>query len=134
MAVEEPRPGVIRQEGQNEIPLSRQHGDIPARRVIVIQCRGIREEAHACSEDVEVVPVEVDGVWCPWRRATSYFLNNPKGPRVAVGELDDIEGLGVGVIALDHVLEGGFVPCHDHGCKVQVPLDVCLVIGVLDDG
>ena len=90
MTVEQPRPGIIRQECQHQISLRRQHSHVPSGRVDVVQRGGIGEDPHPSAEHVEVVAVQVDGVWCAGCGPAGDLLDHPEGPGVGRREVDEV--------------------------------------------
>jgi len=61
--VQDPDARIIRLEGDDKVPATRQHGDVAARRVgpSRVDIGGV-EGSGVLGDDVEVVAVEVDGV------------------------------------------------------------------------
>lgn len=53
--------------------------------------------------------VEVHGVWLGWG-AGGNSLDDPEGPLVAVGEVDEVHVGRVGGVVVEDVLERGFLP------------------------
>jgi len=76
MAMNKPRTGVVELEGDGEIAIAGQNGDISARRVHQIN-RGccFIPGPDGLSDDEEVVAVEMDGVV----ETDSSVINNDKG-------------------------------------------------------
>ena len=63
MAMHEPYPRVVGLKSDDQVPIDRQHGDVPPRRILgndgIIACI---ERVAALGEDDEVMPVQVDGM------------------------------------------------------------------------
>lgn len=133
MAMHKPRAGIVRDERDDQVARCRQHSDVPARRVLVLEGLGIVEDAGAGAEDVEVVAVQVDRVR-DGRGDGRHGLDDPVGPGVGVGQRDQVHVWRVGVVGVQRELQRGLVPGDFDGGEVQVPLEQRLLGLVLDDG
>lgn len=132
MTVHEPGAGVVRDEGQHEVPAGGEHGDITARRVLVIECLAVVEDARARTEDVEVVAVQVDrmreGRCDGWDR-----LDDPIRPGVRLRQRDQIRVRRVRRVPGQRVLQRRLVPFNRHGREIEIPLEQRLLRLVLHD-
>lgn len=134
MTMHQPCARIIRNESEHEPSIRRQGSSVTARRVDIVQ--GIRGRVAACSrsQHVKVVAVEVHRVsLCGG--LVGHGLNNPEGPDVGTGEVDEVHGARKRSVALANILDGWFVPgCLDRG-EVEIPLRQRLTGGhITDDG
>ena len=132
MTMHQPRPRVICNKRQHQIPIRRQHRYISPRGIHVVQ-RLVRENTSARSENIEVMAVQMDGMRNRWRDG-GHSLDDPEGPGIGFGKRDEVHVRRVGGIARLNVLKGRLVPIHCYGGEVEVPLEECLLLGVLYDG
>lgn len=133
VTVHQPGARIVGDEGEDEVAVRRQHGHVAPRRVLVVEGLGVVVDARVGAEDVKVVAVQVDRVRLG-RGLGLQGLDDPVAPGVGVGQADQVHaGREVGVV-VEHVLQRGVAPGDVDGVEVQVPLDLRLLGGVLNDG
>ncbi len=76
VTVHQPCPRIIRDKRQYQIPIRRQHSNVSSWRIEVVECL-VREDPGACSKDIEVVAVQMDGM-CDGRSDGGNGLNDPE--------------------------------------------------------
>lgn len=127
VAMHEPDSGIVGVEGNHQEPTAGHHGDVTARWVLEIERRAGTVRARASSQDVEVVPVQMDGV----RNRRERRLDDDVDPLSKSRSLNR-QGVGgwYGTIE-DHVLECWLsVFALEAGARHGPPVDVG---GVLRD-
>jgi hypothetical protein len=82
MAMHKPSPRIIRLESNNQPSSRRKHSDIPPCRISEVQTCDISGCELACisgrgAKEVEIVAVEMDGMWNWWSSLGCVPLNNP---------------------------------------------------------
>jgi hypothetical protein len=80
MAMHQPSAGVVRFKGKHEIALCRKRSSVSADRVVSFQTRNVARPSGASLlvEHVEVVAVEMYGMWKRW--SSGILLNDPVLP------------------------------------------------------
>ena len=76
MTMHEPRPRIISEEPNNQPSTTREHGNIPTRRIIELQLSSIAEITGPCAQDVEVMAMKMNRV-----RDTASSSRAPWPPR-----------------------------------------------------
>ena len=131
MAMHEPSSRVVSWVGNDEPSVSGHVVDITARGVVEVQLVEIPVHVEvswtANTKDIHVVTVKMDRV----RKTpcTVILLDDPVGPFGRVRNIDQVIVLGIVLVALAHVLKGGFGRVDDHGSAVNGPENDRLVVG-----
>ena len=113
MAVQDPDARIIRLEGDDKVPASRQHGDVAARRVGPSRVdRGGVEGSVVLGDEVEVVAMEMDGV-----RDGEGCLDDEVVPWVRAVDVQGIRACR-GCLPVEDLKNGGVRPIYLPGVAV----------------
>lgn len=119
VAVHEPGARVVSVETNDEVAGGGKHGDIAAGSVGGLQCDRRVPGAGALCKNPEVVTVEMDRV-----SETNGVLDDEVNPDVGLVKVNDILLGGVGVVAVDDLLDSRVAPIGKEGAVVQGPLEL----------